>query len=219
MMKRILQSLIFLLLLLQCTNRKAEPDQIALKFLKLIHQHKFKEAGVYVSNYTKTDFRDFTISGAKFDTIDTLMIQWVDKTKAGDTVHYQYVIDSTLSDTLDLLLLKKSGVWRVAFQRTDPVGIAYYFLKAFQKGDLKTASQYVTIMSKPDLNIFEEVFKGWTGPDVEMKGVDINKDSDEAVVTYFEMGNDREKFINLVRQHGRWKVTFTKLSHPDYFYE
>jgi hypothetical protein len=218
-MKRILPCLFLIILSLQCANRKADPDEIALKFIQSFHQHDFNKAGSFVSNDTREDFTNFIKREIPFDTIDTLMIQWVDKTVQGDTVQYQYVTDSTSRDTLDLVLLKKSGMWRVSFQRTDPMGVAFYFLRAFQKGDLKTAANYVTIMSKPDLDIFEEVFKGWTGPEVEIESVEISKSGDEAVVTYFEKGNDRQKNINLVKQQGRWKVTFTKLSHPDYFYE
>jgi hypothetical protein len=218
-MKRILPCLFLIVLSLQCANRKADPDEIAKKFLQSFHQHDFKKAGSFVSNDTREDFTNFIKREIPFDTIDTLMIQWVDKTVQGDTVHYQYLADSTSRDTLDLVLLKKSGMWRVSFQRTDPMGVAFYFLRAFQKGNLKTAANYVTIMSKPDLDIFEEVFRGWTGPEVEMESVEISKTGDEAVVTYFEKGNDRQKNINLVKQQDRWKVTFTKLSHPDYFYE
>lgn len=205
-----------LALLSSCRVKEPDGSETADLFLRSYYSKDFNTAGLFVSGATKPFLDSFVSDMAKHNLtfIDSFELAYLDEISTGDSLIVQYALDSNkFENPLDILLVKKGTEWKVVYRRSDPIGVAQAFLNAFNSGDTEKAKKYVTPGSVDDIDIYSSLFKNWTGPQTSIINAEINEQESEAVIHYRELGNETIKNINLVNFMGKWKVTFTKISH------
>ena len=197
-----------------CRQMTIKPGVVAERFLLDVYGGNMREAAGYATRQGQQQLKSLQEDMSKlgFGLADTFWLK-APKTSVGrDTLHFNYVIDTTCWNTPRDLPVIYAGTkgWRVDFSRTDPVGIARYFLDAFYHGDFDRAEQYVTLNAVNDIQYAATVYKGWKGPGVELTAIKFNPRQNKALVSYHEIGNKEIKKLTLILENGNWRVAFSK---------
>ena len=214
MLYRVPLFLLPLLLFLACNRSNVTPDFVANQFLSAYHSQNFDTASQFIHNETLAEWTSFVKYQQKFpDTIpreffiDTVLMA---EDNALAVVQYYTGRDSQLRQ---MNLKKKAGTWKVLFGTRDPQSVAQNFLSAFNSGDYKTARTFLTHNAQRDFDML--IRKGHVPEQktVRVKDVVMSKSLDKAVVYFTEGDEDAVKKINLRKESGDWKVTFTKMDN------
>lgn len=205
-----------ILLLGACGPERKSPEALAGAFFNALESQNFKKAGKYCTEQSRLTINELQddIEAFDFPYPDTFYVFQIPIAKGADTMIMEYAIDSaTFAHPYQLLVAKRhTPWWQVSYQRTDPVGIARYFLDAFHKGDFEKAEAYLDENSIEDLKFLQSIYEGWQGPGVRITGIGFNDDKNRAIVMFLEGAKSEEQKLNLVRIEGHWKVALSKSS-------
>lgn len=194
-------------------NEKSDPEVAAEGFLSAYYECKYDEAAQFIAFESLKNWHEAYIYPQEKDTVPReYIIKNVTISEDENIATALYYLIG-YSDKKELILIKENDAWKVIYERKDAMGVAKRFLDAFYKGDFETAKQLTTTNARKDLEHMEVLYQQSeaAGSEVDITGVEYDNSGKRAIVFYQLKNNTEQMRINMNKEEGEWRVTFSKL--------